>query len=80
MGEILPMQIAQPGAIITFGTYPQTSGGADRTPIRWRVLQTSGSDLFLLSEYILDCKRYHGSDVDITWREIRIDVVTAGQR
>lgn len=69
----MPMQSAQPnaqlGEIVLFGTYPQTAGGAARTPIRWRVLQTTDSDLFLLSEYLLDCKRYHGADVDITWRD-----------
>jgi hypothetical protein len=60
---------AQPGEIITFGIYPQTADGADRTPIKWRVLQNSGRELFILSEYILDCKRYHGEYVDITWRD-----------
>ena len=64
-----PHRNAEPGEIITFGVYPQTADGADSTPIRWRVLQNSGSDLFLLSEYILDCKRYHGEYVDITWRD-----------
>lgn len=58
---------AKPGEIITFGTYPQTADGADATPIAWRVLQNSGSELFILSEQILDCKRYHGKSVDITW-------------
>lgn len=27
------------------------------------------SELFILSEYILDCKRYHGELTDITWRD-----------
>lgn len=58
---------ARPGEIITFGAYPHTADGADSTPIKWRVLQNSGSELFLLSEYILDCKRYHGKSADITW-------------
>jgi hypothetical protein len=62
-------QNAKPGEIITFGTYPQTTDGADRTPIKWRVLQNSGSELFILSEDILDCKRYHGKTVDIKWRD-----------
>ena len=57
----------KPGEIITFGTYPQTADGTDATPITWRVLQNSGSELFILSEYILDCKRYHGKSADITW-------------
>lgn len=63
------MKELKPGEIITFGMYPQTADGADRTPIKWRVLQNSGSELFILSEYILDCKRYHGEYSDITWRD-----------
>lgn len=58
---------AKPGEVITFGTYPHTAGGTDATPIKWRVLQNSGSELFLLSEHLLDCKRYHGKTADITW-------------
>ncbi|WP_201779742.1 DUF6273 domain-containing protein [Oxobacter pfennigii] len=58
---------AKPGEIITFGTYPQTASGADATPIKWRVLQNSGNELFILSEDILDCRRYHGRTMDITW-------------
>jgi hypothetical protein len=60
---------AKPGEIITFGTYPQMADGSDHTPIKWRVLQNSGRELFLLSEYILDCKRYHGEFTAITWRD-----------
>jgi hypothetical protein len=33
------------------------------------VLHNSGSELFVLSATILDCKRYHGEFVDITWRD-----------
>lgn len=58
---------AKPGEIITFGTYPQTADGADVMPIKWRVLQNSGSELFILSEYILDSKQYHSDFLDITW-------------
>jgi hypothetical protein len=60
---------AKVGDIITFGMYPQTADGADGTPIQWRVLQNSGGDLFVMSEYILNCKRYHGEYVDTTWRD-----------
>ena len=62
-------QDVKPGQIITFGRYPQTIGGSDSTPVQWRVLQNSGEELFILSAYILDCKRYHGEYVDITWRD-----------
>ncbi len=60
---------ARPGEIVTFGTYPQTADGADKTPIRWRVLENSGGELFILSEYILDCKRYHAEYAAVTWRD-----------
>lgn len=60
---------AKPGESITFGIYPQTADGTDSTPIQWRVLHNSGKELFILSEYILDCKRYHGELTDITWRD-----------
>ena len=62
-------QKAKPGEIITFGTYPQMAEGTDNTPIKWRVLENSGNELFVLSEYILDCKRYHGKSADIKWRD-----------
>lgn len=64
-----PHRNAQPGDIITFGIYPQIADGADSTPITWRVLQNAGGDLFVLSEFILDCKRYHGEFVDVAWRD-----------
>jgi hypothetical protein len=60
---------AAPCTLVTFGTYPQTAEGTDSTPITWRVLQNNGGELLLLSEYILDCKRYHHEAVDITWRD-----------
>ena len=62
-------QDASPGELITFGAYPHTAGGADRTPIRWRVLHNAGGELFLVSAYILDCKRYHGASAQIKWRD-----------
>ncbi|WHY17173.1 DUF6273 domain-containing protein [Paenibacillus sp. G2S3] len=56
------------GEIITFGTYSQSKDGKV-LPIEWCVLQNSGGELFVLSEYILECKRYHGKSVDIKWRD-----------
>ena len=63
------IRVARPGEVMTFGTYPQTVSGADRTPIKWRVLQNTGDELFILSEYLLDSKRYHHEAVDTTWRD-----------
>ena len=65
----MSLQSAPPGEIITFGIYPQTTTGIDRTPIEWLVLENSGSELFLLSKYILDCKRYHSAFEDTSWRK-----------
>jgi hypothetical protein len=64
-----PHRSARPGEIITFGNYPLTAEGADTTPIRWRVIQNSGRELFILSESILDCRRYDREYVDVTWRD-----------
>lgn len=58
----------KPGEFITFGMYPQTEDGKEQA-IKWRVLRNSGSELFVLSEYILDCKRYHGNCEDLKWRD-----------
>jgi hypothetical protein len=58
----------KPGEIITFGTYSQSKDGKE-LPIEWRILHNSGSELFVLSEYILECKRYHGKSADIKWRD-----------
>lgn len=63
-----PHRNAKPGDIVVLGTYPQTADGADQTPVKWRVLHNSGKELFVLSEYILDCRRYHGEYADISWR------------
>ena len=60
---------ARPGDIITFGMYPQTVDGADTTPIQWRVLQHTDGELWILSEYLLDCKRYHAEFVDAPWQD-----------
>ena len=65
----VPFQSAKFGDVIAFGAYPQTAGGADRTPVAWRVLRNSGDELFVVSEYLLDCKRYHGEYVVTTWRD-----------
>lgn len=57
------------GDVVYFGAYPQGEDGVERTPIQWRVLQAVDGDVLLLSEYLLDCKRYHRANVDITWRD-----------
>ncbi len=55
---------------VYFGTYKQSSdgnNGYNRDPIKWRVLQNSGSRLFLLADKNLDCKKYNDSNISVTW-------------
>ena len=59
----------KPGEIVLFGAYPQAADAAHKTPISWRVLRNSDGELLLLSEHILDCKRYHGEFVDTSWSD-----------
>jgi hypothetical protein len=67
--KAIAIENTQPGEIITFGRYPQTVGGTDSTPIQWLVLENSGDELFVLSRYILDCRRYHCEFTDTCWQE-----------
>lgn len=60
---------AKTGETVFFGRYPQSASGTDKAPIKWRVLRHSSDELLLLSEYILDCRRYHNAFEDITWRD-----------
>ncbi len=55
------------GDRITFGTYPQSAKGDDKTPIVWVVLDTVDDKAFLVSNYGIDCQPYHTKVIDITW-------------
>lgn len=57
------------GDIVTFGTYPQTKKGKDKTPIEWVVLKTEDGKAMLLSRYVLDCKRYNDGNRKVTWEK-----------
>ena len=55
------------GDYVTFGAYPQTASGTDKTPIEWLVLDRIGSSVLLLSRYGLDTQPYHETDASVTW-------------
>ena len=57
------------GNYVTFGHYPQTSGGNDNTPIEWLVVARDGKKALLLSRYGLDAKPYNEKWFDITWEK-----------
>ena len=57
------------GSIVAFGTYPQTTGGTDATPIEWIVLDydSKNNKALLLSRYGLDAQPYNTEWVSVTW-------------
>lgn len=59
-------------ANLYFGTYQQSSdgnGGYNIDPIKWRVLENAGGQLFLLSDQNLDVFRYHTDWESVTWEK-----------
>lgn len=42
------------GDSFTFGTYPHTAAGDDRTPVRWLVTEMDGDTVTLMSKMVLD--------------------------
>lgn len=55
---------------VTYGTYPQTESGDDRTPIEWQVLEydEQNNKVLLISRYGLDCQKYNSSYTSVTWK------------
>ncbi len=57
------------GNIVTFGNYPQTSGGKDSTAIEWIVLDYDAANdrALLVSRYGLDAQPYNTEYTAVTW-------------
>ena len=55
--------------VIELGAYPQATAEAE--PIRWHVLERSSTNngLLLVSDRILDCKRYAAAFAPTTWQD-----------
>ncbi len=68
---LLARQLKQAGVndLIEFGAYPLAAGDLAKEPIRWRVLDCSDSRVLLISDRILDCRRYHREFAETTWRD-----------
>lgn len=54
---------------ISFGTYPQGAHGETVEPIRWIVLDRRDDRLLLLSDKVLDVRKYHGEFEPVTWQK-----------
>ena len=52
---------------VTFGTYPQTYFGRDKTPIEWLVLERDGDKALLVSRYLLDVMPWHPERTSSRW-------------
>ena len=61
----------QVGNIIEFGSYYQDDLSS-KTPIKWRVLDIQDGKALLISELLLDAKRYNIIDKGITWENSSI--------
>ncbi len=55
------------GDTLLFGTYPQTRGGNDCTPIEWKILAYEDDRVLIISHYALDSQKYNSKPVDVTW-------------
>jgi hypothetical protein len=55
--------------LIAFGSFPQSSASGVAEPIEWRVLDRAAGAVLLLSDRILECRRYHPEFVETTWRD-----------
>ena len=55
---------------VFFGNYPQNdTSGKKKDPVEWWVLDNEGDELFLLSRFNLDAKKYNDRAGDITWEK-----------
>jgi len=72
--DTIDIKNAKVGDIITLGKYEQDNNMSNgKEDIEWIVLDKKEGKLFVVSKYILDCRRYYNRPFeDITWEESRI--------
>ena len=66
--------VFQPGKIVQFGRYPQTTEGNDDTMIEWQVLDRDGRNALLISRYGLDVQPYTWPSAQITWEQCTLRI------
>lgn len=64
----------QPGKIVQFGRYPQTTEGNDDTMIEWQVLDRDGRNALLISRYGLDVQPYTWPHAQVTWEQCTLRI------
>lgn len=58
----------QVGSRLTFGSYPQTAAGESQ-PIVWRVLDVRDGRALIITENLIDYKRFNEKLTEVTWEE-----------
>ena len=64
----------QPGKIVQFGRYPQTTEGNDDTVVEWQVLDRDRRNALLISRYGLDVQPYTWPSAQITWEQCTLRI------
>ncbi len=54
------------GSLVTFGKYPTGTNG-ELMPIEWRVLDIQGNMALLITEKLIDCRKYNDTAQPVTW-------------
>ncbi|MBQ7848701.1 MAG: hypothetical protein IJ343_03130 [Clostridia bacterium] len=55
------------GDLLTLGHYEQDNDLSTSEPLQWRVLKVEGNKAFVVSEYVLEGRVYHGRKEDVNW-------------
>ncbi len=58
---------AKVGDIITFGAYEQDGDESAKEPIEWKILAISDNKALVISDKVLDVKKYNEEKTDVTW-------------
>jgi hypothetical protein len=56
-------------APIVFGRYPQEKDDGTGQPLLWRMLRRECDKALLITEDLIDCRRYNEEYVDVTWEK-----------
>ncbi len=67
---VVDLSALKPGDHFRFGSYEQDNDLTNgMEPIEWIVLSNEDNELFVLSKYVLDIKKYNEESGDITWAD-----------
>lgn len=78
-GQRAPERLAvRVGSRLTFGSYPQTADGKTE-PLLWRVLDVSDGKALIITEKLIDYKRFNDKLTEVTWEDSSLRVWLNGE-